>query len=290
MDVYIRKYGVGAEGYPDLRQRQEELKDWVCAIPFQDGDVDMLCCPEDRTCRREGCVLNQTLCPECWVPICRTCVAGLLADNPRLPHSALANDLMIFYAPRELYTQEVTVMEMICSSVCITSMVCFSMEAKYGNMFGTTAHMQRHRVGARGNATYFPMSWQAILTELMKLDAEVARNVAPSLPRTGEDLKYVVQVLLKTNDEDKRDNLKHFIYQARVRRDVVVKLILSLKACGHRSYLHVSQEDVRSQARKLPIDGVPPAIIHCVPCDNTLDKIMVQKAATPVEGMRQGLE
>ena len=40
-----------------------------------------------------------------------------------MPAMSLANDLMIFYAPRELYTLNVTVMEMICASVCLTSML-----------------------------------------------------------------------------------------------------------------------------------------------------------------------
>ena len=117
------------------------------------------------------------------------------------------------------------VMEMICASPCITSMICFSLEVKYGNMFNTNVHMNRHRVGGRGNATTFPMPWQAILTELLRLEEDNERQVAPDLPKVGEDLKYVVQVLLKTNDEEKRDNLKNFVHQARVRRHVVVNWI-----------------------------------------------------------------
>ena len=40
-----------------------------------------------------------------------------------VPPAALANDMMVFYAPKELYTQKMTVMEMICASVCSTSMI-----------------------------------------------------------------------------------------------------------------------------------------------------------------------
>ena len=76
----------------------------------------------------------------------------------------------------------------------------------YGNLFDTTMHMQRHRVGARGNATSFPMPWQAILGELMRLDESAERGEAPDLPRTGEGLKHVVQLLLHTSDEDHRGN------------------------------------------------------------------------------------
>ena len=48
-----------------------------------------------------------------------------------MPPAALTNDMMVFYAPRELYVDKVTVMEMLCASVCITTMVCFTLEAKY---------------------------------------------------------------------------------------------------------------------------------------------------------------
>ena len=103
--------------------------------------------------------------------------------------------MMIFYAPRELYTEEMTVMEMICASVCITSMICFSLEVKFGNMFDSQVHMHRHRVGARGNATSFPLPWQSILGELKRLDADQEKRKAPDLPRTGDDMLNVVQVL-----------------------------------------------------------------------------------------------
>ena len=182
-----------------------------------------------------------------------------------------------------------TVMEMICASPCITSMICFSMEVKYGNMFNAQMHMQRHRVGARGNATTFPLPWQSVLAELQRLDEESAEGVSPSLPRTGEDLKYVVQVLLKTSDEDKRDNLKQFVHQAHVNRAKVVRCILQMKARGHRAYANVIAEDVAARARLLPENGVPPELLHLLPNDNTLDKIQVQKAATPVEALRSDL-
>ena len=56
-----------------------------------------------------------------------------------MPPAALANDMMIFYAPRELYTKKVTIMEMICASVCLTSMICFSLEKNIeGNVHSTS--------------------------------------------------------------------------------------------------------------------------------------------------------
>ena len=151
-------------------------------------------------------------------------------------------------------------------------------------------HMQRHRVGARGNATSFPMPWQAIVAEPVRLDESAKHGEAPDLPRTGEDLKHVVQVLLKTSDEDKRDNLKHFIHQAKVRREVVVALILGAKARGHRAYQHLDETSVRAKAQKLPVDGVPPELLHGLPDDKSLDNMQIPKQRHPWKGMHNDLE
>ena len=204
-----------------------------------------------------------------------------------MPATCLANDMMVFYALREIYVEQMTVMEMICSSVCVTSMICFSMEVKYGHMLDCELHMHGHRVGARGNVTSFPMPWQALLAELQRLDAERESKNSPCLPHTGRDLANVVQVLLKTSrDEVKEAGVSSFIHQARVRRHVVVKAILEAKRRGHRAYVLVDEAAVRNKAQELPEAGVPPEVLRLLPLDNHLDKLQVQKAATPVEGRR----
>ena len=166
----------------------------------------------------------------------------------------------------------------------------FSLDVKYGDLLDTTMHMQRHRVGARGNATFFPNAMASYLAELMRLDESAEHGEAPYLPRTGEDLKHVVQVLLNTSDEDKRGNLKHFIHQTKVRREVVVALILGAKARGHRAYQHLDENTVRAKAQNIPANGVPPELLHGLPDDKSLDNIQIPKAATPVEGMHTYLE
>ena len=175
-----------------------------------------------------------------------------------MPPAALCNDLMVFYAPNELYEAGgLTVMEMICASPCITSMICFSMEVKYGNLFNSKLHMQRHRVGARGNATTFLLPWESLLQELQRLDdTNIAGGAGPDLPRTGSELAYVVQVLLKANDEDERDGLKNFIHQAQVNRDKVIRVILGAKQRGHRAYMNISEDQVRNKAQQLPAQGL----------------------------------
>ena len=203
-----------------------------------------------------------------------------------MPPAALANDMMIFYAPSELYTHDVTVMEMICASVCLTSMICFTLEAKYRkeNPFDSEVHMARHRMGARGNATSFPLPWLDLLLELQRQEQNLTENVAPDLPWVGEELSDFVSVLLKTSEQDNPEDLAKFIHQAVVRRHVVLELIANAKARGHRAYRCVDMSAVEAKAARLPENGVPPEIVRLLPHDNSLDKIQVQKAATPVSG------
>ena len=197
----------------------------------------------------------------------------------QMPPAALVNDLMIFYAPRELYTQNVTILEMICASPCLTSMICFSLEKKYRGQraFDEKVHMNRHRMGARGNATSFPLPWQNLLQQL--------QGDEPDLPHTGVALSSFVNVLLKTSDEDDtKESLAKFIHQALVRREVVVTLIENAVERGHRAYRHLDMHRVRQKAQELPEHGVPAHILKLLPYDDMLDKIQVQKAATPVPG------
>ena len=189
------------------------------------------------------------------MPVCTECATVVekswdIFDGlyPQPPPRALSNDMMIFYAPKSIYEDQMTVLEMICSSVCITSMICFSMEVKYGHLLDTTVHMQDTRVAARGNATSFLMPWQSILSELRSLEEKEKHCEAPDLPLSGEDLRSVVQVLLKCNDSAQKNNLPKFIHQATVRRDVVLRHIEEMKNRGHRGYLHVNMEKVHAKA------------------------------------------
>ena len=92
-----------------------------------------------------------------------------------------------------------------------------------------------------------------------------------------------VSVLLKTSDEgDTKESLAKFIHQALVRRDVVIALIENAWARGHRAYRHLDMDRVRRKAQDLPVEGVPEHILKLMPFDDLLDKIQIQKAATPV--------
>jgi hypothetical protein len=283
MDTYMKRYGAQGAGQPDLQLAATDFEDWVLELPFEDKPLKILCCPEDRICQKPGCTQHTECCDQCELPCCRECAAYLDAQEPSLPPMSLTNDMMIFYAPRELYTMEVTVMEMICASVCLTSMICFTLEWKYRheNPFDEKVHMAQHRMGARGNATSFPLPWESMLLDLQRTEGT---GPAPDVPWVGEELAERVSLLLKTRDESNPKACAHHVRQAMVRRRVVVQLIEGAVARGHRAYASVAMEHVREKALRLPEEGAPPEVIHLLPRDTDLDKVQVQKAATPVPG------
>ena len=192
--------------------------------------LQILCCPEDHHCDNPECVRDRRVQSCCQLPMCRECEQGSRGKQEQalLPPAALANDMMIYYAPKTLYTKHVTVMEMLCASVRLTLMICFSLEKKYRgeSAFDTRVHMNNHRRGARGNATSFPLPWQELLQQLQASEKQTGAEHCPDFPRSGEELSNFVPVLLKTSDEGDSENkeaLARFVHQAVVRRDAVVE-------------------------------------------------------------------
>ena len=97
------------------------------------------------------------------------------------------------------------------------------------------------------------------------------------------ELAGIVSVSFKSGgDKDAAAFMFSFVHQALVRRQVVVDLIQGAKARGHRAYRNVDMDAVRKKALELPVEGVPPEVMRMVPLDDSLEKIQMQKAATPV--------
>ena len=287
--AYLDKYGdKDIDSGRIYQRRKDECHEWSLTAECPGGSCEILCCPEDHTCDTSECKEQRRCCPRCWLPLCCECRNGMTNSHgqPAMPPAALANDMMIYYAPQILYTEEVTVMEMICASACLTSMICFSLEKKYRGerAFDTQVHMHNHRMGARGNATSFPLPWQDLLAQLHGVEREEGAGHPPDLPRSGEELSNFVSVLLKSSDGgDTKEALSRFVHQALVRRDVVIKLITELHDCGHMVYKNIDLERMRQKARDtLPTHGIPPQVAKLIPYDTLLDNIKVQKQATPV--------
>ena len=118
-----------------LSMESAEFDDLHLLVPFQSEDVKVLCCPEDiQCCRRDSSLRSHAAnvsCVDCRAPMCEECATCVFASEPSMPPAGLSNDMMIYYAPPILYKENVSVMEMICASVCITSMISFTLDKKY---------------------------------------------------------------------------------------------------------------------------------------------------------------
>ena len=82
---------------PDLTQVRHEFADWTVEVPFKDGALKLLCCPEDRQCPRT-CENTTRVCHACEFPVCMECRGGII-PNANMPAAAITNDMMVFYLP-----------------------------------------------------------------------------------------------------------------------------------------------------------------------------------------------
>ena len=204
---------------------RENMNEWTCEI----RGTALICCPEDKRCRRKCSTARA--CDACEAPVCQFCW-GKLAVQKEMPAEALANDLLVLYPPPAIYTEEVTFMELLCASPCITTMICFSLEKRYldKRMMDGQVWMPNVRVAARGNATTFPLPLEQLVQQLQ----DRRNEAAVPLPRLGKDLQGVVSVILKTSDADNNpEAMSSFVHQATVRRHIVVRLIRCAREAGH---------------------------------------------------------
>ena len=241
--------------------QHETFDDWSLRVPSATGHpCKILCCPEDcscifyinlenacrflcslehsvrqdRRCRAEpGPLHGNQLCEGCELPLCSACKNELM--DGKLPPLALANDMWTGYAPERLIEKKVTVMEAICACPCVTTLICMTMEARYeenlkqeareAEPLNSTAHMARHRFGARGNALTFPLPLEDLFQALHEQTSAAEGGQPLQLPRVGPELGQVARVLLKTNKQGTTSDaeIKTLIHQALVRREARVK-------------------------------------------------------------------
>ena len=202
MQTFRQKY-VEKETEFAREEMNAELEAWACQVDFTAVSVQLLCCPEDKTCQRR--CRPRTLCSQCWVPLCKSCRVDLVWQSKQ-PAAALSNDMMIYYGPREAYSMEVTVMEMLCASPCLTTMICFSLEQKSrgDRALDQDVWMNRQRMAVRGNATTFPLAWEDLLQQLQDLEKKAVQKTAGlKLPHCGAKLREVVNVIVKSHQGTK---------------------------------------------------------------------------------------
>ena len=279
-DAYWRQYGSQLPESVHTHLR-EDLRDWTAVVHTEDASFTIICCPEDKICKRR-CQRNH-ICTSCRAPVCHACWAQL-AKQKRVPPAALANDLLIFYAPKQIYEQEVTFMELVCASPCFTAMTCFSLEKKRlaDRALDQDAFMPRNRLICRGNATTFPLPWEDLAHKLQTAESQSQEGTL-LLPRVGTELAETINVIIKAGawNSDDTDPAK-IIHQARVRRAVVLELLRNARERGHPAYTNLDLNAAAARCETLPEDGVPAEIIALLPHDSDLDHVQRQKAATPV--------
>lgn len=174
----------------------------------------------------------------------------------------------------------------MCGSVFLTSIICFTFESKYRQQ-NSARYVDTYAKPSGRRSRYSDPLSSAMGEDIVGSAAtrqDDENNTDPDFPRAGQKLSDWVEVFFKANDEDKPDAMAHFIHQAVVRWSSVVRLIEEAKGRGHRAYRTLDLARVRAKAAQLPENGVPAEILRILPHDNALDKIWVQKAATPVEG------
>ena len=127
METFLRRFGSCGPGFPNLQEVvwQRELEDWQCIVPFEIGDVRILCNPEDWRCQLEHAA---DICSQCEVPICCSCQKALQKRSPEMPVRALSNNLWTGFAAPMLAVEDVSYLEAVLASPCMLSLVCFSLE------------------------------------------------------------------------------------------------------------------------------------------------------------------
>ena len=277
VETFLKRFGSMGGSHPDLHESiwQGELADWQRTVRFEDGDVRILCNPEDWRCEcehLEGCEYL-CLCAECEIPICFSCERALQSCPQQMPVRALSNNLWTGFAAPMLAEENVSYLEAILASPCMLSLVCFSLETRHGNVMLEEARRQRFRVGARGNVTLFPLPLEDIFQELQRQAVQ-----GLELPWVGREMANAVRVVLRTSEvTDAR-----VIAQARVRREIVVRLIEEGVRRKHPAYSKVNMEDVVKRAQELPEDGVLEELVALArQSESLIENLQASKHATP---------
>ena len=77
LSEYLNRYGRCGADAPDLTRKMSEFDDWRLIVPWSRESIGILCCPEDRGCKKASCLKGRALCRDCRVPLCRECDAAL---------------------------------------------------------------------------------------------------------------------------------------------------------------------------------------------------------------------
>ena len=174
------------------------------------------------------------LCPNCKVPVCRTCMLKM-QDNEIGPEM-LVNDNWISYIQDFIYTLQVTWMEKTVTSPFWTGLTLFSMgsrdqraDKRKRHKLHDTMYASRQRTAFKGQLFSAPMDWRSINEQLEQMEKH---ERVVDLPVTGALLEKRVKISITSGLVD----LNKYIQQATVRYDIMVRLIATHKAAGEPDY------------------------------------------------------
>ena len=125
--------------------------------------------------------------------VAKLTLSGMGGNQPR---RCMSNDMMVYCGPREAYSVEVTVMEMLCASPCLTTMICFSLEQKLRGDRALDQDASMDESAAHGCARErddISLAWEDLLQQLQDLGKKSLQNgPGPKLPHCGAKLREVV--------------------------------------------------------------------------------------------------
>ncbi|CAK9031745.1 unnamed protein product [Durusdinium trenchii] len=206
--------------------------EWTRALPTDlfDGR-SIICCPEDIRCKE--CIRSQSsafnpLCPQCELPLCRSCLVRMQqTDHPGIPQ-ALANDNWYGYPLELLYTEKVRWIEAAAACPVWTSVVAYYLEADRGHLLEESLHRAEHRSAICGNVSSFSLPWEEVLATLDP--KHPAHKTWGSLPHEPEVLRTLLKITVKGM---RHNETIQWVAGAKIRPWVVVKLLHHLIDIQH---------------------------------------------------------
>ena len=138
--------------------------EWQRKLACTPAQPILLCCPEDV--RHTGCKPHstETLCRNCEVPFCRSCVNHLWKDgkSAAIP-MALCNDNFWGYSTPLIQKYKVRWIESAIVSPCLTTMIVYCVEGDRGHLMNEEVGQQQFRTVVRGSCCSFRMPWEDII-------------------------------------------------------------------------------------------------------------------------------
>ena len=138
----------------------------------------LLCWPENHQCVHADCLVQAYLCPQCKIPLCRSCMHYLQANT--IGPEMITNDKWIRYIDDFIYEVEVTCMENTITSSYWTSLTPFSLgtrnakgQTRKRHKFHDAMYASENRTAYKGHLFSAPMDWRSIFDQLQALEKEL---------------------------------------------------------------------------------------------------------------------